>query len=189
MAALTDIALVPFSSIPKASRAAFSCGNERLDSYFHTLAKQDIKRKVAATFVLARLAGLEVIGFYNLSAAEIDPGELPPKLQKQVPRYPRLPATRIGRLAVDKRFQRQGWGEMLLIDALFRAFENVEVVGAVAVIVDAKEDARDFYLRYGFGEFADTPNKLFMLMPTIQQMVECVRAERIPFLEPMSANP
>jgi GNAT superfamily N-acetyltransferase len=164
------LTFVAIQSVPKSARAAFSCGTEALDRYFHSLAKQDAKRSIAATFVLMR--DRDVLGYYTLSVAEIDAGELPAGVLGGLPRYPMLPATRLGRLAVDKRFQRQGWGEYLLIDAMHRAFENTQIVGSVALIVDVKEDARDFYLRFGFIEFPETRNKMFLPMQTIRQLLE-----------------
>lgn len=167
---MADLTFIGIQSVPKPSRRAFSCGTDALDRYFRLQAKQDTKRGVAATFVL--MNDQKVIGFYTLSAAEIDTGHLPEHIQARFPRYPTLPATRLGRLAVDARFQRQGWGEKLLIDAIFRAFENIRVVASIALIVDSKEESRDFYLKFGFIEFPDTRNKMFLPMDTISKVIE-----------------
>lgn len=65
-----------------------------------------------------------VLGFYTLSSYGIDVGELPPEVVKRLPRYPLIPATLLGRLAVNVERQGQGIGEFLLIDALRRAWEQ-----------------------------------------------------------------
>ena len=48
----------------------------------------------------------------------IDVSDIAPELAKCLPRYPPLPVTLIGRLAVDQRLKGQGRGAFLLIDAL-----------------------------------------------------------------------
>ncbi len=171
---MPDLTFVPISKVPKSARASFSCGTDALDQYFHRQAKQDLKRGVAATFVL--MEDQAVIGYYTLSAAEIDAGQLPAELRAKMPRYPMLPATRMGRLAVDKRRQRQGWGEKLLLDAMRRAFQNVDVVGSIALVVDAKEEARSFYPKFGFVELVDQRNQLFLPMETVRRAVEAAEA-------------
>lgn len=76
----------------------------------------------------------------------------------------------IGRLALDVSFRGRGLGELLLIDALKRAWNNVGIA-SLAVIVDAKDElARRFYARYGFLSFPDTPNRLYLPMKTIERL-------------------
>jgi GNAT superfamily N-acetyltransferase len=74
-------------------------------------------------------------------------------------------------MAVDESFQGRGFGGVLLIDALRRAFENRRTVASIAVVVDAKGDqARDFYLHYSFHPFPGHSHRLFIMMETIEQM-------------------
>jgi predicted GNAT family N-acyltransferase len=150
------------------SRDEFSCEVESLDRYFKTQAAQEIKKKVAAVFVMAE--GRKVIGYYTLSSYTIDAGELPDAVVRHLPHYPKLPAILIGRLARDKRYAGQGVGEKLLVDALQRSLAHTSEVGAVAVVVEAEnEKARQFYLSYGFILFPDHQNKLFLPMRTIER--------------------
>ncbi len=77
----------------------------------------------------------------------------------------------IGRLAIDQRFQKQGYGGILLVDALQRCREASEKIGAMAVIVEAKDDnARIFYERFGFRRFEDIESHLFMPMTEIKRL-------------------
>ena len=164
----------PYSIEPLDSahdRAAFSCGIEALDRYLRYQAGQDVRRRVAATFVLEGRNSQEVVGYYTLSAASIHTGDLPDEIAKKLPKYPALPATLVGRLAVDQRYRGQGLGEFLLMDALYRSLENTKVVASVAVVVDAKDQvARNFYVRYGFIQFPESSNRLFLPMKTIAQL-------------------
>ena len=98
-------------------RAAFACGNETLDRYLKEIASQDARRLVAAPFVaVASTAPKNILGYYMLSAFGIDLGSLPAEVARKLPTYPVVPATLLGRLAVDQRCRGQGIGEFLLID-------------------------------------------------------------------------
>lgn len=150
-------------------RESFRCGVESLDLYFRSRARQERDKYAAAAFVTAD--GPTVIGYYTLSSYSIHAGELPEHLVRKLPRYPRLPATLIGRLAVDERYRRKGYGEELLLDALKRCLAITPEVGSLAVIVDAENDnAIEFYRSYGFLPFPDQPNRLFLAMQTIRDL-------------------
>lgn len=149
-------------------RAAFSCGVAALDRYFHERAGQEMRRYVAVVYVLVERSSSVVAGFYTLSAASIDVSSLPQDIVQRLPRYPRLPAILLGRLAVDQHFRGQGLGQGLLLDALARAYYLSRQIGALAVVVDAKNDtARRFYERFGFQRLVDDAHRLFLAMTTI----------------------
>ena len=149
-------------------RAAFSCGVPALDHYLQRQARQDMQRHVAAVFVLEDGEAGQIAGYYTLSATAIGLTDLPDDLARRLPRYPDLPAVLLGRLAVDSRYQGQGLGEILLMDALARALTQSQQIAALAVIVDAKDDAAvGFYQRYGFQQLVNQPQRLFLPMQTI----------------------
>lgn len=90
----------------------------------------------------------------------------------KLPRYPVVPATLIGRLAVDKRFRGKGTGELLLMDALARCLEVSKLVASAAVIVDAKDErAKGFYIKYGFMELPGADKRLFIPIGTVEAML------------------
>ncbi|SJM95668.1 GCN5-like N-acetyltransferase (fragment) [Crenothrix polyspora] len=65
---------------------------------------------------------------------------------------------RLGRLAVDLRYQKKGLGELLLMDAIARARRIHQDVGVVGLFVDAiDENASGFYRQYGFLNVPDNP--------------------------------
>src|SRR3974377_809235 len=86
-------------------RNVFRCGEQALDRYFQTQVTQDICRRIANCFVGVETATQRVAAYYTLSVASIPLTELPPDETKRLPRYPAVPAVRIGRLAVDQHFQ------------------------------------------------------------------------------------
>jgi predicted GNAT family N-acyltransferase len=96
--------------------------------------------------------------------------EISEPLQKKLPRYPRLPATLLGRLARDERFP--GTGSLLLMNALERAFQQSSQIASLAVVADAKDErALAFYRKFGFEVLASSTNRVFLPMGTIEQMI------------------
>ena len=151
-------------------RDRFSCGIPALDNYLRRQARQDAKKGVAVPFVLTP-DGKEVAGYYTLSQFSIELANLPEAFAKRLPKYPEVPCTLVGRLAVSATFRGQGLGELILMDALHRSLKASRQVASAAVIVDAKDDrARSFYLKYGFLELPANPNRLFLPMATIEQL-------------------
>lgn len=151
----------PYSIAPlsRQDRSAFRSGVEPLDRYFHTQVSQDIRRSIAACFVLTDRASGGIAGYYTLSAAGIALPDLPESLVKRLPRYPTVPAARIGRLAVDERFRGQKLGSVLLYDAARRAAASE--VAVFAIVVEAKDDAAEaFFRHHGFAAYGDTSRRL-----------------------------
>jgi predicted GNAT family N-acyltransferase len=152
-------------------RAAFSCGVAALDQYFRgDPIRQDVTRRVTNAFVLTR-DGKHVAGFYTLSSISILSVNLPSGLAKRLPQRP-IGATLIGRMAVDGSLQGKGVGEMLLMDALHKAWQASKLVSCWAVVVDAKQGARDFYLKYEFVPLVTKPDRLFLLMKKIDLLFD-----------------
>jgi hypothetical protein len=150
-------------------RAAFSCGNEALDAYFKgDPIRQDVSRRVTNAFVLTH-DGRFVAGFYTLSPISILSVDLPASLQKKLPKRP-SGATLIGRMGRDVSQRGKRVGEMLLMDALHKAWQASKLVSSWAVVVDAKEGARDFYVRNEFIPFATQPDRLFLSMEKVDLM-------------------
>jgi GNAT superfamily N-acetyltransferase len=156
---------------PRHDRASFTCGVEPLDRYLHQQARQNVEQRVAAVFVLVSGDSGKLAGYYTLSSGVVLLTDLPPDIATRLPRYPQVPVILLGRLAIALDRQGQGLGEVLLIDALRRAYQQSNQVGAMAVVVDAKDDrARSFYVRLGSRQLADDPNRLFLPMRTIEQL-------------------
>ena len=151
-------------------REAFSCGVEGLDKYLRKQAGQDARKRVAVAFVLTP-DGKTVAGYYTLSQYSVDLVAISDEVAAKLPKYPFVPATLIGRLAVSNEFRGQGLGELLLLDALNRCLSGSKQVASAAVIVDAKDDGgAAFYQKYGFIELPKTPKRLFLPMVTIEKL-------------------
>lgn len=142
-------------------RKAFDCGNDDLNRWLVQIATQHKRKLVSKTFVVVEAeSSSEIIGYYAISLLELRNEELPADLQQQLPH--RVPAFRLGRLAVSTRHQGKKIGEHLLFDAVDRVTRISGEAGGVALVVDAKDSAIEFYRRYGFEVMSDHANKLLL---------------------------
>lgn len=153
----------------KHDKNSFDCGVENLNEYLQKLAGQDIRRKLSVCYIWADES--QIKGYYTLSSSSIFLETIPEKYRKKLPSgYKQIPIILLGRLAIDKKFQKQGLGEKLLIDALKRSLEISQSVGAWAVIVEPlNEEIQRFYQLYGFILLPDS-RKMFLLMKTIEKL-------------------
>jgi ribosomal protein S18 acetylase RimI-like enzyme len=150
-------------------RAAFSCGVEPLDRYFRQQAGQDLRKYLAAVFVLRDTVANRVAGYYTLCMTSIHLDALPEAMTKRLPKYPVLPATLIGRLALDAGYRGSGLGKMLLLDALHRCLHNE--IASLAVVVDAKDAAAQaFYEHFGFRRLQDMGRRLYIAMADVKRL-------------------
>jgi GNAT superfamily N-acetyltransferase len=154
----------PFAVVPLGGqdRAAFDCGVAALNTYLATQAGQDMKRRVAACFVAVDNATGGIAGYYTLSACHVELQGLSADWQKRLPRYPVVPAVRLGRLAIDRRYQGQKLGAALLANAVARVLRSE--IAAHMMGVEAKDDAAvGFYAHNGFT--ADPVERLRLYAP------------------------
>lgn len=161
-----DLKIVPLQRTH--DRKRFTCGVDSLDAYLKTQAGQDVRRKANAVYVMVRAdEPKQVMGYYTLCGMGLAYVDLPDEVRKPLPRYSMISAILIGRLAVDRGLQGQGLGFSLLIDALQRAYDSTQTVGASLVVVDAiDEQAESFYVAHGFIRLMDT-RRLIMPMQSI----------------------
>ncbi len=160
--------LVPFDTT--LDRTAFSCGAEQLNRYLREQVTQDARRRVAACFV-ALAEGQRIAGYYTLASASIRLADLPASTGKKMPRYPTVPAVRMGRLAVDQAFKGRGLGAALLADALTRAVRSE--IAASALVVDAKDEtAAALYRHHGFIALPDAALTLFLSLASVLKLAK-----------------
>jgi len=144
-----------------------------LNKYIKKIASQDLKRKAATVFVLINSSTGDVMGYYTLSSFSLELAEeIEPTVAKKLPLYPLLPATMLGRLAVDKSYKRKGFGQLMLIDAMKKCYKASEQIASVALLVDAiNEQAVSFYQKFGFISFQSSRERLYLSMKTIEKII------------------
>lgn len=166
-------------------RTAFSSGDSEIDRYLHQQAGQDLAKKVASVYVLSRIVDPTVVlGFYTLSASTIELQDVPILWQRRLPRYPDVPVALLGRLGVAQSAQRQGWGTLLVADAMKRTVRLSGEIGLAGMIVDAQHASLcAFYEALGFRSLS--ANALRMFIP-FKLMVAATRIEDLPMVDPSS---
>jgi len=123
------------------------CGIRVFDDWLKNAALGNEEKGASRTFVLS-VRGT-VIAYYTLSAAQIDRAAAIGRARRNMPDP--VPAVRLGRLAVDRRYQGQGLGSDLLGDAVTRIVRAAEIIGIRVILLDAiSERAAEFYRRRGF---------------------------------------
>lgn len=146
----------------------FSCGDQDLDQYLRMFARQNSQKGIGKTFVAIHQDC--VVGFYTISMSSLEFSDLLEIHNKGIPKYP-IPVAKIGRLAVDSRFQGKKIGSALLLDALKKINEASNTVAAYAVLVDSKnERAKKFYESFGFVSYKKELS-LYIPMKTVRKLL------------------
>lgn len=131
----------------------FSCGVTSLDLYLQKQAIKDTVRQLSIAYVLNSDDKI-VAGYYTLSSTliELSNDEI-------------IFGAVISHLAVDKQYQKNGYGELLLLDALYRAYSFNQENALFTVIVNSiNKSATRFYKKYGFASFVNQDDMLYLPM-------------------------
>jgi GNAT superfamily N-acetyltransferase len=143
----------------------FSCGQPELDLYLTRYALMNQQSDSAATYVLKN--GKTVVGYYSLAVGSVEHRTAPSRMAKGLAKHP-IPVMLLARMAVSSKFQRQGWGQVLLKNALIRTTQAGDIAGIRALLVHAKNDeARNWYLAHGFYPSPTDPLHLFVLLKDV----------------------
>ena len=147
--------------------SGFCCGISVLDDWFTKRALKNQSSGASKTFVICE-SDSTVIGFYALATGSVERGLATSGLSRQMP-YP-IPVIILGRLAVDEKFKGRTLGASLLKDAILRTLFIADSVGVRGLLVHAiSEEAKRFYLKYGFKESPLEPMTLMISMKSLKQ--------------------
>ena len=147
--------------------AAFDSGVPVLDDWLKKRALANEASGASRTYVVT--AEGRVVGYYALANGAVAAQEATGKVRRNMPDP--IPVMILGRLAVDRTYQKRGLGVGLLRDAVLRILQAAAVGGIRAILVHAiSDDAKRFYERCGF---STSPLDPMMLMISVEN------AERI----------
>ena len=128
---------------------SFDCGIKSLNKWLQRQAFRNEQSGATRTYVVC--CNQQVIAYYALATGSVEHDGLPGKLRRNMPDP--IPVLILGRLAVDLHWQNRHIGRGLLKDAVLRACLIAKQVGISALLVHClTEDARQFYLKFGFVE-------------------------------------
>jgi GNAT superfamily N-acetyltransferase len=152
----------------KHDREAFDCGDEAVNEFLRRYARKSHERGGAKTFLAMADADKAILSFYSLSPASVDYARTPEIVRRGLARHD-VPAFRLARLAVDRRFQGRGIGGQLLLAAGRRCLLAAAEVGGVVLVIDAKnERVAAWYASYGAVPLLDAPLTLALPLMTIE---------------------
>ncbi|MGH7727902.1 MAG: hypothetical protein ACREM2_03805 [Vulcanimicrobiaceae bacterium] len=134
---LDGFALEPLSR--RHRRDAFRCASASLNDFIRKRAKGQDAGDTTRVHVYADASG-RIAGFFTLSAHMLDLTGLPDSLRRGRPQLA-VPATLLGRFAVDDEFVGGGLGRYLLGRALRTACEASALVASAVVALDLANDA------------------------------------------------
>ncbi len=133
------------------SAEQFDCGEPALNGFLRDEAARFVRQGLSAVKLLVDMEAQQVAGFYAISPLCVELSRLSARQREQynVP-FP-IPAWLIGRLAVDKTYQKQHLGGALLQDAMDNIRQRADKGAGALIIVDAKDRRiKKFYKKYGF---------------------------------------
>jgi GNAT superfamily N-acetyltransferase len=155
----------------KHPRRQFRCGEDRVDDWLATKALQHQEKHLSVTKVLCDESG-GIAGYYTLATGQVDFGDLPAALSKQLPRRA-LPVAVLAWLGVSSAHQQRGLGKLLLAQALRDCHEAGQIFAFVAVILDCLNDtAKAFYQHWDFAELPGHPYRLFLSAKQLDALME-----------------
>jgi len=126
---------------------AFESGVPSLDDWLKRRAKANHASGASRTYVVCE--DRRVVAYYALAAGGVDLVMAPGRVRRNMPDP--VPISVLGRLAIDKAWQKHGLGRALIQDAGRRVLQAADIIGIRALVVHAiSEEAKAFYLAVGF---------------------------------------
>lgn len=139
--------------------SSFDCGNNDLNAWFHSNAAHDYETSTSHIYVYIESG--RVVAFYTLTAHTIQRRVMHPN-REGYPSGSNIPATLLGRLAVDKSSQNKGIGKLLIRDAIRNARISNQYVATRFLVVQAKTpQLAQWYERHGFIASPKNPLHLY----------------------------
>jgi GNAT superfamily N-acetyltransferase len=137
--------------------AGFDCGEASLDDWLRRRALPNQASGASRTYVVC--ARSRIVAYYCIAAGALAVAGAPGAFRRNMPDP--VPVVLLGRLAVDRGWQRRGVAAAMLQDAVLRAAQAADVVGVRGIIVHALSDsAKAFYEHHGFRASPSAPMTL-----------------------------
>jgi GNAT superfamily N-acetyltransferase len=141
----------------------FDCGKPALNEWLIRHALNNQASGTSRTWVVVEAGSREVIAFYASATASVLRSSAPKRMQRNQPEE--MPAVLLARMAVDARHAGHGLGAALLKHFMLKALEVAQSVRVRILLIHAKdEEAKSFYIHYGFVESPFDPLVLMMLL-------------------------
>jgi GNAT superfamily N-acetyltransferase len=124
----------------------FDSGTASLDDWLRRRAMQNQASGASRTFVMCD--DDRVAGYYALAASAVAPSAASGRFRRNMPDP--VPVAVLGRLAIDRAYQRTGFGRALFRDAALRVLAAAGSIGIRGMLVHAiSDEAKAFYVSLG----------------------------------------
>jgi ribosomal protein S18 acetylase RimI-like enzyme len=154
----------------KHDRAAFSCGEERVDNFLQKTAARQQDEDHTRVNVACLDSSDTVIGFYALNSHAIDVQTLPDVVRKKLPNYRSISAVYLSVVGVHVGHQKRGLGRFLMADALTRCVGVADQIGVHFVVLDAlNERAAKLYRELGFVDLPGHEPRMIISMAVVRK--------------------
>jgi GNAT superfamily N-acetyltransferase len=141
---------------------AFDCGRESMNQWFRRHAMRNQAHNLSRTSVFTEVGTGAIVGHVTLAPGQIEREFLPEYARRNRP--PALPVILLGQLAVDKRFQGQGFARQLLFYALKTCLALSREIRCFGVITHPLDDeVRAFYGKFGFVDLPGDPRRAMIV--------------------------
>lgn len=171
---MTQIRILPLDGSHDVSD--FASGEESLDQWLKRHALGNPAVHSSRTFVLLEGSSPRVWGFYSLTVASIQRADVTKAGRSGMPQAYDIPAVLLARLARDEKKRGEGYGELLLADAVLRTLRLAEDAGIRLLAVHALNDsAKRWYLAHDFQPSPIDDRLLMLTVPDLLATWDSVR--------------
>jgi len=126
----------------------FDCGDEDLNNFLIEDAEQNQRDLISVTKIMCIISA--IVGYYTLVPDTLERGRINVDDKVTGYSYRKYPTHKLARLAVDKHYQKKGFGGILLGEFFKDVWQLIAAEGGRFITVDAKAKAVEFYKHYGF---------------------------------------
>ena len=138
----------------------FFCGTTSLDDWLKRRALGNQASSASRAYVVTDAQHI-VVGYYSLASGALAVIDAPGSIRRNMPDP--IPMAILGRLAVDRAWQRKGLGVALLQDVVLRATQAASILAVRGMLVHAiSPEAKAFYEHYGFQASPTQPMTLVL---------------------------
>lgn len=139
-------------------REEFDCSRDSLNQWFRRHAWRNHEAGVSRVSVFCDAQTGKIAGYVSLSAGHIEREYLPKSSQRNRPEH--IPIILSGQLAVDRKFQGNGYARSLLFFALNTSVRISREIGCFGILTHPLDQSvRGFYRRFGFEDLPYDPRR------------------------------
>ena len=143
-----ELQIVPLTERNRLS--SFNSISAELNEFLINDALEDQENMISKTYL--GIWNKNIVGFVTLLADTIGVQLIHESERVDGYQYTKYPAIKIGRIAVDKSYERMGIGRFLLLAAIGKSISISKDIGCRYITVDSKRDSTGFYKKHNFKE-------------------------------------